>query len=203
MICVVAALLFALPPAFHIPPGYHELPKNQRYFAFETLTIQDLGADGKLHEILQNIVGLYRMRESVRSKGAFYGAMADQVEPFAGAGGPAAAKTARFLSKALDVLFHEKLTRQQHALMECATAIVELETAVALVRAAGISNDATLQAQARVWASDVALSVPARLLKLFHSVGVVAPDADLPGVLAMQSGRLADLDFIAQAITDQ
>src|SRR5947207_7221696 len=43
-------------------------------------------------EILQNIVGLYRMRESVRSKGAFYGAMADQVEPFAHAGGPAWAK---------------------------------------------------------------------------------------------------------------
>ena len=50
MICVIAALLFALPPAFHIPPGYHELPKNQRYYAFETLTIQDLAADGKLHE---------------------------------------------------------------------------------------------------------------------------------------------------------
>jgi hypothetical protein len=30
---------------------------------------------------------------------------------------------------------------------------------------------------------------------------VSAPDADLPGVLAMQSGRLADLDFIARAIT--
>jgi alkylation response protein AidB-like acyl-CoA dehydrogenase len=160
-------------------------------------------------EILQNIIGLYRMRESVRSKGVFYGAMADQVEPFAESGGPAAAKTARFLSKALALLFHEKLGRQQYALFECATAIVEVETAVALVRAAGLSGDALLQAQARVCASDVALSVPTRLLKLFSAscvLGTAALEdfrtaADLPGAIALQSGRLADLDFIARAIT--
>lgn len=160
-------------------------------------------------EILQNIVGLFRMRESVRSKGEYYGAMADQVEPFADAGGPAAAKTARFLSTALDLLFHEKLARQQYALFECATAIVEVETAVALVRAAGVSGDALLKAQARVWASDVALSVPARLTKLFSAAAVLDPaaleaflaSADLTGAIALQSGRLADLDFIAHAIT--
>lgn len=154
-------------------------------------------------EILQNIVGLYRMRESVRSKGAFYAAMADQVEPFTDAGGPAAAKTARFLSSALDVLFHGKLSRQQHALMECATAVVELEVAVALVRAAGISGDATLQAQSRVFAADVALSVPLRLAKLFTSAGAAPPDPDLAGAMAFQEGRLADLDLIARSIAVQ
>jgi alkylation response protein AidB-like acyl-CoA dehydrogenase len=160
-------------------------------------------------EILQNIVGLYRMRESVRSKGLFYAAMADQVEPFADAGGPAAGKAARFLSTALDLLFHEKLARQQHAMFECATSIVEVETAAALVRAAGLSGDALLEAQARVWASDVALSVPMRLLKLFRASGVLdaaafddfRAAADLPGAIALQSGRLADLDLIARAIT--
>jgi len=160
-------------------------------------------------EILQNIVGIYRMRESVRSKGAYYAAMADQVEPFADAGGPAAAKTARFLSRALDLLFHEKLGRQQHALFECATSIVEVETAVALVRSAGISSDPLLQAQARVWACEVALAVRVRLLKLFSASAVLEPvvfenfrvAAGLEEAIAMQSGRLADLDFIAKAIT--
>ena len=160
-------------------------------------------------EILQNIVGVYRMRESVRSKGRYYGAMADQVEPFTDAGGPAVARTARFLSSALDLLFHEKLARQQHALFECATAIVEVETAAALVRAAGISSDPLLQAQSRVWASDVALSVPTRLLKLFCSASVLEEPAfaafetaaDLPGAIAQQAGRLADLDFNAREIT--
>ena len=145
-------------------------------------------------EILQNIVGLFRMRESVRSKGAFYGAMADQVEPFAHVGGEAVAATARLLSHALDRVFHEKLSREQHVLMECAYAIVDVEVAAALVRAAGISGDALLEAQSRVFASDVAMSVPVRLARL-------AIDADLAAATAFQPGRLADMDFIAKTIT--
>jgi len=160
-------------------------------------------------EILQNIVGLYRMRESVRSKGRFYGAMAEQVEPFTDAGGIAVAKTARFLTHALDVFFHEKLSRQQFALFEIATAITELETAVALVRAAGISGNDVLKAQSRVWGSDVALSVRMRILKVFRASEALDGDAfakleqaaDVSGALALQAGRLADLDFIARAIT--
>lgn len=160
-------------------------------------------------EILQNIVGLYRMRESVRSKGAFYGAIADQVEPFSEAGGPAVAKAARFLAHALDLLFHRKLTQQQHVLMECATAIVEVETAAALVRSAGISGDALLHAQSRVFASDVAVSAPMRLVKLFRASNALDDEtfatlrtaADLDGAIALHAGRLADMDAIARAIT--
>ena len=151
-------------------------------------------------EILQNIVGLYRMRDSVRTKGALFGEMADQVEPFADAGGPAAAKGARFLATAIESLFRTKRIHQQHVLFECATSIVEVETAVALVRAAGLSGDALLKAQARVWASEVAMSVPMRLLKLSDAYLAAA---DLPGVVALQSGKLADLDFIAKAITTE
>lgn len=152
-------------------------------------------------EILQNIVGLYRMRESVRSKGRFYGEMAEQVEPFENAGGPAVAKIARFLTDALSLLFHKKLAQQQHALFECATSIVEFETAVALVRAAGISGDPLLQAQSRVNASDVAMSVAVRLTKLFAGAAVEPPPIDFTELVAFQSGRVADLDFIARAIT--
>jgi alkylation response protein AidB-like acyl-CoA dehydrogenase len=160
-------------------------------------------------EILQNIIGLYRMRESVRSKGRFYGSMADQVEPFENAGGPAAAKTARFLSTALNLVFHHKLTRQQHAMMEWSIAVAETETAVALVRAAGISGNPLLEAQARVWASEVALSVPTRLVRIVSAASVLdaaasaefLAAADLPGAVALQAGRLADMDFIAKTIT--
>ena len=160
-------------------------------------------------EILQNIVGIYRMRESVRSKGEYYGAIADQAEPFADAGGTAAAKAARFLSRALDLLFHERLGKQQHALFEAATSVVEVEVAAALVRAAGMSGDALLKAQSRVFASDVLVSVTTRLLKLFSASSLLEPvvfenfrvAADLPGVFALQADRLADQDFIAHKIT--
>jgi len=135
--------------------------------------------------------------------------MADELEPLVDAGGPAVAKAARFLSTAADLLFHQKLMRQQYALFECATAIAEVETAVTLVRGAAKSGDALALAQARVWASDVAVSVPTRLLKLFSASEVLDPlafadlqeAADLPGAMHLQSGRLADMDAIARMIT--
>ena len=161
-------------------------------------------------EILQNIIGVFRMRQNVRSKGAFYNAMADEVGPLLDCGGPAAAKAARFLSEAVNLSFHYKLIKQQHALFEIATSMAEVETAVALVRAAS-RGDALLQAQARVWACDVALSAPSRLLKVFSASGVLPPvqfeelgvSADLSGAIALQAGRLADMDFIAKTITGQ
>jgi hypothetical protein len=145
----------------------------------------------------------------VKSKGAFYDGMALGVEPFVEAGGPAAARAARFLSTALNLAFREKLLKQQHALFEFATAIAEVETAVALVRAAALTHDPLLEAQGRVWASEVALSVPVRLLKLFSASGVLTPaafaefsaSADCAGAVAAQAGRLADMDDIAAAIT--
>jgi alkylation response protein AidB-like acyl-CoA dehydrogenase len=160
-------------------------------------------------EILQNIVGVFRMREAVRSKGRFYAEMSSETEPLSDVGGPEVAKVARFLSQSLDLLFRQKLAKQQHALFECANAIVEVETAAALATAASRSDDELLKAQARVWASEVALSVPTRILKLFGASGVLEPAAfaefraaaDLPGVFAQQQGRLADMDFIARTIT--
>jgi alkylation response protein AidB-like acyl-CoA dehydrogenase len=162
-------------------------------------------------EIMQNIIGVFRMRQSVKSKGAFYEAMAAEVEAFTESGGPAAAGAARFLSEAVALAFREKLIRQQHALFECATAMAEVETAVALVRAAASKNDPLLKAQSRVWASDVALNVPTRLLKLFAAASALEPaafdalraTADLPRLYARQEGRLADMDTIAQRITGQ
>ena len=160
-------------------------------------------------EIMQNIIGVFRMRQSVKSRGRFYPEMAEEVEAFVESGGPAAGCAARFLSTAIDLSYREKLIKQQHALFEIATSMAEVETAIALVRAAASRNDALLKAQARVWASDVALAVSTRLLKLFRSSDVLTAQrfaefstaADLAGVVELQSGRLADMDFIARSIT--
>jgi hypothetical protein len=55
----------------------------------------------------------------------------------------------------------------------------------------------------------VAFSVPARFLKLFSASGLLdaaameelSAAADLPGAVALQAGRLADMDLIAKTIT--
>jgi alkylation response protein AidB-like acyl-CoA dehydrogenase len=160
-------------------------------------------------EIQQSIIGVFRMKESVRSKGQFYGRMAEEVEPLAEVGGPTVARAARFIADAAPTAFRAKLIRQQHVAFEFATAMAEVETAVALVRAAAKQDDGLLKAQARLWASHVALAVPARVLAVLSaSNGVGADDfarlqrlGDLNGAVAMQAGRLADMDFVAERIT--
>ncbi len=79
--------------------------------------------------------------------------------------------------------------------------IVEVGTAIAMVRAAGISGDALLKAQSRAWAREIALSVPTRFLKVSEGSWIVQSAADLASVVALQAGRMEDLDTIAKLIT--
>jgi hypothetical protein len=135
--------------------------------------------------------------------------MAASVEGFVDAGGPAAARAARFLSEAVNLAFREKLIKQQHALFECATSMTEVETAIALTRAAAFCGGDLMKAQARVWASEVVVSVTTRLLKLFSAAGTLGAAefgglyaaADLLGAIELSTARLADMDFIAASIT--
>ncbi len=162
-------------------------------------------------EIQQNIIGVFRMRENVRSKGRFYNEMAEEADAWTEAGGPAVAKAARFLSAATIAAFRAKLTHQQHAVFEFATAMTEVETAAALARAASRKNDPLQLAQSRVWASDVALSVPSRILKVMTAAGSIEPTefarlaalGDLSEALREQVGRLSDMDFVARTITSR
>jgi alkylation response protein AidB-like acyl-CoA dehydrogenase len=160
-------------------------------------------------EIQQSIISIFRMRENVRSKGQFYAAMAGEIEPFAAEGGPAAARAARFLADAAQMAFRAKLVRQQHVAFEFATAMADVETAVALVRAAAGKDDDLLKAQARLWAGRVGMAVPMRVLAALNAAGAIAADdlgrlhrlGDLDGALAAQAGSLADMNFVAQRIT--
>jgi alkylation response protein AidB-like acyl-CoA dehydrogenase len=160
-------------------------------------------------EIQQSIIGIFRMRENVRSKGQFYLRMAEEVEPLIEAGGPAVARAARFLADAARTAFRAKLVRQQHVAFEFATAMADVETAVALARAAARRDDELLRAQSRLWACQVALAVPTRLLSVLSASNGLGPDdfsrlqrlGDLDGGVALQAGRLADMNLVAERIT--
>ncbi|MGE5357569.1 MAG: acyl-CoA dehydrogenase family protein [Bacteroidales bacterium] len=161
-------------------------------------------------EIQQSIIGIFRMRENVRSKGQFYSRLADEVQEADTCGGPAAARAARFLADAAQVAFRAKLVRQQHVAFEFATSMTEIETALALVRAAMKSHDdELLKAQARLWASQVALSAPARVMAAVSAANTLGREdfcrlsqlADLNAGIALQAGRLADMNFVAEQVT--
>jgi hypothetical protein len=149
------------------------------------------------------------MREAVRSKGQFYTRMADEVEGASDAGGPAAARAARFLAEAAQMAFKAKLVRQQHIAFEFATAMTDVETAVALTRAAAAKNSPLLKAQARLWASQVALGVPTRILAAVSASGLVGAGdfgrlqqlGNLDGAIALQAGGLDDMNFVAEQLT--
>ena len=159
-------------------------------------------------EIQQSIIGIFRMREAVKSKGQFYVRMAEEVEGMADAGGPAISRAARFLADAAQTAFRAKLVRQQHIAFEFATAMTEVETAVALARAASRGDD-LMKAESRIWASQVALSVPVRVLAVLTASSRLGGEdldrlrklGDVEGALALQAGRLADMDLVAERIT--
>ncbi len=160
-------------------------------------------------EIQQNIIGVFRMRQNVKSKGAFYNDMADEVEGLEGVGGKAVASAARFLSECSVAAFRNKLTRKQHGVFELALAMADVETAVAMCKTAAAGDDELLQAQSRIWAAEVGLSVPTRLLKLFAGSGLIDDEkmkeftqkADLSGAITLQAGTMNDMDIVAKIIT--
>jgi hypothetical protein len=149
------------------------------------------------------------MRENVKSKGAFYNNMAAEVEKLDHVGGPAIAKTARFLSTCTIAMFKNKISRLQYGVFEMALAMADVETAVALAKAAAKSGNDLQKAQSRIWAAEVAVEVPSRLLKLFSASGLVSAEdmkgfiaeADLPGAIALRASVINDMDFVAETIT--
>jgi hypothetical protein len=149
------------------------------------------------------------LRENVKSKGGFYNALADKVAGLENVNGPLVAAAARFLSECTLAAFHGKLTRQQHVVFELADTMTDVETAVALCVAAANDGSELMLAQARVWAAEVGLDVPTRLLKLFAGSGAfdaakmaeLSAKADLAGAVTAQAGVLADMDLIAATIT--
>ncbi len=161
-------------------------------------------------EIQQNIIGVFRMRQNFKSKGRFYNEMADEVADLEHVGGPAVARAARFLSECSILLFRKKLTRQQHAVFQLALAMTDVETAVALCKAAAKEDDELLPAQSRIYAATIAMAVPERLLSLFLSVGVLdraeqddlLNKADLEGAVKTSAGVMADMDLVARKITE-
>jgi alkylation response protein AidB-like acyl-CoA dehydrogenase len=98
-------------------------------------------------EIQQLIISTFRWRESVKTKGAFYGDMAAQMASVHAQHGDIKADVLAALARLLNRLFDEvhkaKATRQQHIMFQLALLAATTETGAALVNKIARGEDVT------------------------------------------------------------
>jgi len=159
-------------------------------------------------EIQQNIIGLFRFRTGVRSKGKYYGDMARELEAMPPeTGGPRLSGACSLFNDVLSLIHEKKLTRQQHAMFCAADMAVAVEVGTALCRKAARGEGGRLapdleKPAARLFAAEAAETV-------LHAAARVAvgTGADPDGAVAsrirafdaasLHRGAVADLDGIA------
>ncbi len=156
-------------------------------------------------EIQQSIIGAYRWRQTVRSKGGFYKDMATRIRD---AGGEeAAALAAEALSETILACHRTRLPHEQYVLFELARLAAEVETAAALaVKAAGSGDDGWLPTAARLHGGAVARDVAVTGLRVLNASGRYGPDgiaawrnaAGFERLMATADGELAVMDEAAE-----
>jgi alkylation response protein AidB-like acyl-CoA dehydrogenase len=167
-------------------------------------------------EIQQLIVGTSRWRDTVRSKGLFYGSLADQMEAVHADCGDVKADVfgalARLLNRLFDEVHQAKLTRQQHIMFRLATLTTLVETGAALGRKAAQTAESSenreyLKLCARINAALVAQEAFAIANEVLYGSGQWSTDEaraildsssfDYP---ASQTGLIADMDLLRTRI---
>ncbi|NOZ78568.1 MAG: acyl-CoA dehydrogenase [Acidobacteria bacterium] len=158
-------------------------------------------------EIQQSIIGAYRWRQTVRSKGGFYRDMAAEIRD---AGGEeAAALAAEALSETILACHRTRLPHQQFVLFELARLSAEVETGAALaIKAAGADGDAWLGTAARLHGGAAARDVAATGLRVLSASGRYSSEelaawreaVSFEKLLATADGELTIMDGAAKIL---
>lgn len=114
-------------------------------------------------EIQQNIISMFRMRDTVRSKGAYYEEMAKGLDELPEeCGGPVLAKSVRALNRMILEARKNKLTKSQHLMFLLADIMTWCEVGDAMCKKAAHYDESQgstseyMNAVARIFAGDVA-----------------------------------------------
>ncbi|MGD8386429.1 MAG: acyl-CoA dehydrogenase family protein [Desulfobacteraceae bacterium] len=161
-------------------------------------------------EIQRNIIAMFRLRESVRSKGRYYADMADVLEGLPeSCGGPVLGRAVRALNGTLLAARKHRLTRSQHVMFLLADMMTWCEVGDALCRKAaqgdaGLRSVEFIQAASRLFAQEALEVVHREGLRIARGCGDVVPDAveslkDLNPEQAVE-GYLESMDRIAQEL---
>jgi alkylation response protein AidB-like acyl-CoA dehydrogenase len=172
-------------------------------------------------EIQQNIISTFRWKTSRKTKGEFYGNMADEMDKMDAevndAGARYYAMAARALNQTIDFAHDNRLTRQQAVMFDLADMMTHVEVGIALARKAFCltkGNDSQAEKtriMSRVFAGEVARVVGENALKIVMGTAAADPEGvdkfmEQIGYGKMLGSRLnwvVDMDKIADIIFER
>ena len=172
-------------------------------------------------EIQQNIISTFRWKATRKTKGQFYGAMAEEMDALqtdvADIGARYFALAARALNHTVDLVHTSKLTRQQAVMFALADMMTAVEVGVSMARKAAKlvrANDAEVEkykAMTRVFAGQVAQLVAENGLRIVTGTADADPAAaagymETIAYAEMLDSRLnwiADMDRVADFIFER
>jgi alkylation response protein AidB-like acyl-CoA dehydrogenase len=172
-------------------------------------------------EIQQNIIGMFRWRASIKSKGKYYGDMAAEMETLEGSLPETGAGTyggaARALNEIIMFAHSHKLTKQQYIMFCLADMMTHVEVGVSMARKAQrllqeASPEVTkIATMSRIFASEVAELVAKNAMKVVKGLGLFDGEtvSDLQQKIGYEklagsySNLIQDMDAVADILFER
>ena len=162
-------------------------------------------------EIQRNIISMFRLRNTVRSKGSFYGEMAEGLDKLpVESGGPLLARAMRILNSVILNARKNKLTKSQHVMFLLADMMTWAEVGCALCHKAVVyqgeqnSSPSFLKAAARLFVREIFEKVYLNGLRIVSGcdqrIEEVAQELDSLNVGNAMQGSLKDMNLVAQEL---
>lgn len=162
-------------------------------------------------EIQRNIISMFRLRSTVRSKGGFYNEIADGLADLPSeTGGPMLADGVRVMNEVIQRARKEKLTKSQYVMFQLADMITWAEVGNALCRKAAAyeggqtRTPAYMKATARLFVRETINKIRANGLLVSQGGAKILDDvaAKLNALSTQQilAGSLADMDLVAKEL---
>ncbi len=137
-------------------------------------------------EVQQNIISTFRWRNTVKTKGEFYGSIAEEMEGLDATIGDIGCRSyscaAKVLNDIIMLVHNNKLTRKQYVMFALADMMTHVEVGASMARkaAAAQSGDAAaekLKAMSRIFANEVAQLVSQNIVKIVMGIGIFDKDS--------------------------
>ena len=162
-------------------------------------------------EIQRNIISMFRLRSTVRSKGSFYGEMADGLDRLPEeSGGPILARAMRTLNNVILSARRSKLTKSQYVMFLMADMMTWAEVGCAICHKAVVYqgeqnySPSFLKAAARVFVREVVEKVYLNGLKIVSGcdqrIDEVAEELNSLNMGHAMRDSLKDMDFVAREL---